>query len=142
MIMNKLRSTVLLISVLLITGESVFSQAWIRINQLGYTPGSKKVAVMVSASPMNGFAGALKTTLGDAARRGFACAWLAFDKAKLTARIIKKDTLTAVFRVVVIVFLNPAVINKFIVPSGVYYLNTYKVIQEYLINYTNFRKIT
>lgn len=47
--MGKLKTAVLLISILRITyGEIVYSQAWIRINQLGYTPGSKKVAVLIS----------------------------------------------------------------------------------------------
>jgi endoglucanase len=34
-------------------GECLFSQSWIRINQLGYTPDSKKVAVMVSKDQLN-----------------------------------------------------------------------------------------
>ena len=51
--MNKPGSIILLLFILLVTGrESVFSQAWIRINQLGYTPVSKKVAVMVSKDQM------------------------------------------------------------------------------------------
>jgi hypothetical protein len=54
MVMNKLNPAFLFISLLLFTGsETVFSQAWIRINQLGYTPGSKKVAVMVSKDTMD-----------------------------------------------------------------------------------------
>jgi endoglucanase len=53
MIMNKLKSTGLLICILLVTGgEIVFSQAWIRINQLGYLPVSTKVAVLVCKDQM------------------------------------------------------------------------------------------
>jgi endoglucanase len=53
MITNRFRSTILLIFILLLQGgEFMFSQAWIRINQMGYIPVSKKVAVMVSKDQM------------------------------------------------------------------------------------------
>lgn len=64
--MNKLRSTVLIISVFLLTGvEFAYPQSWIRINQLGYTPASKKVAVLVSKEMLNIKSFALHNALTD-----------------------------------------------------------------------------
>jgi endoglucanase len=47
-------------------GECLFSQSWIRINQLGYTPDSKKVAVIVSKNQLRIEGFALYNALTDA----------------------------------------------------------------------------
>lgn len=52
--MVKSKSAFLFLFIMLFSGtENIFSQAWIRINQLGYTPASRKVAVMVLKDGMN-----------------------------------------------------------------------------------------